>query len=48
MPDDYTPKPSRETCEPLDFAVTGEGSFGVRTAAGVRHTRNGQFTVSPH
>jgi flagellar basal-body rod protein FlgF len=26
---DFTPKPSRETGEPLDFAVTGEGFFGV-------------------
>jgi flagellar basal-body rod protein FlgF len=44
---DFTPKPSRETGEPLDFAITGEGFFGVRTAQGVRYTRNGQFTVSP-
>jgi flagellar basal-body rod protein FlgF len=44
---DFTPKPSRETGEPLDFAVTGEGFFGFRTAQGVRYTRNGRFTVSP-
>jgi flagellar basal-body rod protein FlgF len=44
---DFTPKPSRETGEPLDFAITGEGFFGVRTADGLRYTRNGQFTVSP-
>jgi flagellar basal-body rod protein FlgG len=44
---DFTPKPTRETGEPLDFAVTGDGFFGVRTAQGVRYTRNGQFTVSP-
>jgi flagellar basal-body rod protein FlgF len=44
---DFTPKPSRETGEPLDFAITGEGFFSVRTAQGVRYTRNGQFTVSP-
>jgi flagellar basal-body rod protein FlgF len=44
---DFSPKPSRETGEPLDFAITGEGFFAVRTADGVRHTRNGQFTVSP-
>lgn len=35
-----------ETGEPLDFAVTGTGFFAVRTAAGVRYTRNGQFTKS--
>ena len=44
---DFTPKPSRETGEPLDFAITGTGFFGVQTAQGVRYTRNGQFTVSP-
>lgn len=44
---DFAPRPSRDTGEPLDFAITGEGFFGVRTAQGVRYTRNGQFTVSP-
>ena len=44
---DFSPKPSRDTGEPLDFAIVGEGFFGVRSAQGVRYTRNGQFTVSP-
>jgi flagellar basal-body rod protein FlgF len=44
---DFTPMPSRDTGEPLDFAITGPGFFGVQTAQGVRYTRNGQFTVSP-
>jgi flagellar basal-body rod protein FlgF len=44
---DFSPKPSRDTGEPLDFAIAGEGFFAVRTAQGVRYTRNGQFTVSP-
>jgi flagellar basal-body rod protein FlgF len=44
---DFSPKPSRDTGEPLDFAIAGEGFFGVRTSQGVRYTRNGQFTVSP-
>jgi flagellar basal-body rod protein FlgG len=44
---DFTPKPSRDTGEPLDFAIVGEGFFSVQTAQGVRYTRNGQFTVSP-
>jgi flagellar basal-body rod protein FlgG len=44
---DFSPKPSRETGEPLDFAITGDGFFSVRTPQGVRYTRNGQFTVSP-
>jgi flagellar basal-body rod protein FlgF len=44
---DFTPRASRETGEPLDFAIAGEGFFAVQTADGVRYTRNGQFTVSP-
>jgi flagellar basal-body rod protein FlgG len=41
---DLTPQALRQTDEPLDFAVEGEGWFGVRTANGVRYTRNGAFT----
>jgi flagellar basal-body rod protein FlgG len=44
---DWRPEPSRETGEPLDFAITGEGFFAVQTEAGPRYTRNGQFAVSP-
>src|SRR3954463_3185743 len=44
---DTTPAPARETGEPLDFAVEGEGWFGVQTQQGLRYTRNGQFGVSP-
>jgi flagellar basal-body rod protein FlgF len=40
---DFTPKPSRDTGEPLDFAVVGEGFFSIRTAQGTRYTRNGEF-----
>jgi flagellar basal-body rod protein FlgF len=40
---DFTPKPSRDTGEPLDFAIVGEGFFEVRTAQGTRYTRNGEF-----
>jgi flagellar basal-body rod protein FlgF len=43
---DLTPGPLRETSEPLDFAVQGEGFFAVRSANGVRYTRDGQFQVS--
>jgi flagellar basal-body rod protein FlgG len=42
---DFTPQPARDTGEPLDFAVVGEGFFAVQSAAGVRYTRNGQFTA---
>jgi flagellar basal-body rod protein FlgG len=41
---DFTPQPARDTGQPLDFAVVGDGFFAVQTAQGVRYTRNGQFT----
>jgi flagellar basal-body rod protein FlgF len=40
---DFSPKPARDTGEPLDFAIVGEGFFSVRTAQGTRYTRNGEF-----
>ena len=43
---DWTPQPSRDTGEPLDFAITGEGFFAVQSDQGVRYTRDGQFTTS--
>jgi flagellar basal-body rod protein FlgF len=43
---DMTPAGTRETGQPLDFAIVGEGFFAVRTPQGVRYTRNGQFTAS--
>ena len=42
---DLAPAGVHETGEPLDFAIEGEGFFAVRTAAGVRYTRNGQFST---
>ena len=44
---DFTGAPARETGEPLDFAVSGDGFFAVQTAKGVRYTRNGQFALDP-
>jgi flagellar basal-body rod protein FlgF len=41
-----TPGSMQETGEPLDFAIEGSGFFAVRTAQGVRYTRDGQFTSS--
>jgi flagellar basal-body rod protein FlgF len=41
---DLTPASIQETGEPLDFAVDGKGFFAVKTAQGVRYTRNGRFT----
>jgi flagellar basal-body rod protein FlgG len=43
---DLTGGPVRDTGEPLDFAVEGDGFFAVRTAGGVRYTRDGQFSRS--
>lgn len=46
MVTDLTPQPLRETGEPLDLAIVGEGWFAVQTPNGVRYTRNGQFTAA--
>jgi flagellar basal-body rod protein FlgG len=44
---DWSPQALRQTDEPLDFAIQGEGFFAVRTGEGLFYTRNGQFTLSP-
>jgi flagellar basal-body rod protein FlgF len=44
---DWNARPMRETGEPLDFAISGDGFFAVQTAQGVRYTRNGQFALDP-
>jgi len=44
MVTDTAPQPLRDTGEPLDMAIAGDGFFAVQTAQGVRYTRNGQFT----
>ena len=43
---DMSPAPIRDTGEPMDFAVEGDGFFSVRTPGGVRYTRDGQFAAS--
>jgi flagellar basal-body rod protein FlgF len=43
---DLSPAGMRQTDQPLDFAIAGDGFFAVRTTAGVRYTRDGQFTTS--
>ena len=35
-----------QTGNPFDLAVEGDGFFSVQTAAGVRYTRDGRFSVS--
>lgn len=40
---DTSPTTLRQTGQPLDFGVSGNGFFAVRTAQGVQYTRDGQF-----
>jgi flagellar basal-body rod protein FlgF len=40
---DFRQQALRDTGEPLDLAIQGDGWFGVRTGDGVRYTRNGSF-----
>ena len=40
---DTTPTSLHSTNQPLDFGIAGAGFFAVRTAQGVRYTRDGQF-----
>ena len=42
---DFSAQPVKDTGEPLDFAIVGDGFFAVQTAQGTRYTRNGQFAV---
>jgi flagellar basal body rod protein FlgG len=37
----------RNTSNPLDFAIDGDGLFEVQTSRGVRYTRNGNFRILP-
>jgi len=46
MVTDTSPQPLRDTGEPLDLAIVGDGWFAVQTAQGTRYTRNGQFTAA--
>lgn len=43
---DFSTGGIRSTGNPLDLALTGEGFFAVQTAAGVRYTRQGAFSLS--
>jgi flagellar basal-body rod protein FlgF len=38
-----SPETLYSTNQPLDFGIAGNGFFAVRTAQGVRYTRDGQF-----
>jgi flagellar basal-body rod protein FlgF len=40
---DFAAEPLKDTGEPLDFAIAGDGFFAVQTAQGQRFTRNGAF-----
>lgn len=43
---DMTPAGMHDTGQPLDFGIVGPGFFAVKTAQGVRYTRDGQFSAS--
>jgi flagellar basal-body rod protein FlgG len=40
---DLQPEALRDTGEPLDLAISGDGYFAVQTTRGIRYTRNGAF-----
>jgi flagellar basal-body rod protein FlgF len=42
---DFAAQPVKDTGEPLDFAIVGDGFFAVQTPQGTRYTRNGQFSL---
>jgi len=44
---DLSPQPLTQTNSPLDMGIEGFGFFAVRTAQGVRYTRNGSFEAKP-
>lgn len=46
MVTDTSPQPLRDTGEPLDLAIVGDGWFAVQTPQGTRYTRNGQFSAA--
>jgi flagellar basal-body rod protein FlgG len=43
---DLAPQPLRDTGEPLDLAIAGDGFFAVQTSRGVRYTRDGAFAAA--
>jgi flagellar basal-body rod protein FlgG len=43
---DTSPATLNQTGQPLDFGIGGTGYFAVRTAQGVRYTRDGQFQAN--
>ena len=44
---DLAAAPLKDTGEPLDFAIAGDGFFAVQTPQGQRYTRNGAFQTGP-
>ncbi len=45
---DFAPGGLEQSYRDLDFAIDGDGFFGVETAAGVRYTRDGRFSVNAY
>jgi flagellar basal-body rod protein FlgG len=43
---DMAPAGLTQTGQPLDFGISGDGLFAVKTPQGIRYTRDGQFSSS--
>lgn len=43
---DFNPGVIKQTGNPLDLSIDGNGFFAVSTADGVRYTRSGNFTIN--
>ena len=44
---DFSPGPMRQTDNPLDMAINGEGFFKVQGNEGIQYTRRGDFAIDP-
>jgi flagellar basal-body rod protein FlgF len=40
---DFSPEALKETDEPLDLGIAGQGYFAVQTSDGIKYTRDGSF-----
>ncbi len=43
---DFTPGAMRETADPLDMAINGDGFFKVQGPNGIHYTRRGDFAIN--
>jgi flagellar basal-body rod protein FlgF len=43
---DFSPEALKETDEPLDLGIAGQGYFAVQTPSGIKYTRDGSFRAN--